>query len=163
MTAKDHSSSALDLSPVRSMRALFDKHGKACGICPTTVIRDTLRGMYWHEQTWPAIQQMNKQLPVVVPLGSLEQHGHHLPLFVDSIQVTEIAQRVERALTKGVLLLPTQWLGSSHHHMDFPGTVSVLPGLYAQVIKSIAKSILNAGFRRIFFLNGHGGNEVPGA
>jgi creatinine amidohydrolase len=109
------------------------------------------------------MQRMNKQTPVVVPLGSCEQHGHHLPLFVDSIQVTAIAERVEQRLKSEILLLPTLWLGSSHHHMDFPGTVSVLPSLYTQMIKSVARSILHAGFRRIFFLNGHGGNQVPGA
>lgn len=119
--------------------------------------------MLWHEQSWPAMRQMSKQLPVVVPLGSVEQHGHHLPLFVDSIQVSEIARRVEQRLADRILMLPTLWLGSSHHHMDFPGTVSVLPSLYTQIIKSVARSILSAGFRRIFFLNGHGGNEVPAA
>lgn len=117
--------------------------------------------MLWHEQSWPAMRQIDKQLPVVVPLGSVEQHGHHLPLFVDSIQVSEIAQRVEQRLSDRILVLPTLWLGSSHHHIDFPGTVSVLPSLYSQMIKSVARSILHAGFKRIFFLNGHGGNEVP--
>ena len=90
--------------------------------------------MLWQEQSWPAMREMNKQLPVVVPLGSVEQHGHHLPLFVDSIQVSAIAERVEErsSLKNEILLLPTFWLGSSHHHMDFPGTVSVLPSLRAE-------------------------------
>jgi len=99
----------------------------------------------------------------MVPLGSCEQHGHHLPLFVDSIEVTAIAQGAERRLGDRVLLLPTLWLGSSHHHLDFPGTVSVMPSVYSSVIKSVAQSILKAGFRRLFFLNGHGGNQEPAA
>lgn len=99
----------------------------------------------------------------MVPLGSCEQHGHHLPVFVDSIQVTAIAGDAEKRLGDRVLLLPTLWLGSSHHHLDFPGTVSVLPSVYSSIIKSVAQSILRAGFRRIFFLNGHGGNQVPAA
>lgn len=119
--------------------------------------------MLWHEQSWPAMREVNKQMPVVVPLGSVEQHGHHLPLYVDTIQVAAIADRVEQRLKDRVLMLPTFWLGSSHHHMDFPGTVSVLPSLYTQIIKSVASCILSAGFKRIFFLNGHGGNEVPGS
>lgn len=117
--------------------------------------------MLWQEKTWVEMREIDKQLPVVVPLGSIEQHGHHLPLYVDTIQVTGIAERVEKILTNEILLLPTFWLGSSHHHMDFPGTVSVLPSLYTQNVKSIARSILSAGFKRVFFLNGHGGNEVP--
>lgn len=119
--------------------------------------------MRWHEQSWPAIQALNRNLPVVVPLGSCEQHGGHLPVFVDSIQVSAIAERAEQKLGDRVILLPTLWLGSSHHHLDYPGTVSILPSLYSEVIKSIAKCILSAGFRRILFLNGHGGNKVPAA
>lgn len=117
--------------------------------------------MLWHEQSWPKLKKTSKDTPVIVPLASCEQHGHHLPVFVDTIQVTKIAERVEQDMPKQVLLLPTLWLGCSHHHIDFPGTVSVLPSLYGQMIRSVALSILNAGFRRIFFLNGHGGNEVP--
>ena len=77
------------------------------------------------------------------------------------MQVSSIAERVNSALSDEILLLPTLWLGSSHHHKDFPGTVSLKPLLYAQVIQDVARSILQAGFRRLFFLNGHGGNRVP--
>ena len=119
--------------------------------------------MLWHEQSWPTIQSLDKDLPVVIPLGSVEQHGRHLPVIVDTAQVTAIAERAEKTLGDEALFLPTLWLGSSHHHMDFPGTVSVPPTLYAEMIKSVAQSVLNAGFWRILFLNGHGGNETPGA
>src|SRR5436853_507194 len=81
--------------------------------------------MLWHEQSWPQIQTIDKKMPVVIPLGSCEQHGHHLPLFVDSMEVTAIAQRVEEKLRERILLLPTLWLGHSDHHKDFPGTISV--------------------------------------
>ena len=119
--------------------------------------------MLWHEQTWPIIQSLDKETPVVVPLASCEQHGHHLPLFVDTIQVNEIADRLEKRLGDAMLLTPCLWLGCSHHHKDFPGTISVVPSLFSQMVASVAESILRAGFRRIFFLNGHGGNEVPGS
>lgn len=117
--------------------------------------------MLWHELTWQQVAAADKNLPVVVPLGSLEQHGPHLPLLVDAIQVDEIARRVERQLADQMLLLPTLWLGSSHHHRDFPGTVSLRPLLYAEVIQDVARSVLRAGFRRVLFLNGHGGNRIP--
>jgi creatinine amidohydrolase len=119
--------------------------------------------MLWHEQTWPGIDALDKNLPVIVPLGSIEQHGRHLPLCVDTTQVTAIAERAEKALGDAVLLLPTLWLGCSDHHKDFPGTISVRPSLYSEMIKSVARSVLRARFTRIFFLNGHGGNETPGA
>jgi creatinine amidohydrolase len=119
--------------------------------------------MRWEEQSWPEISQADRDMPVVIPLGSCEQHGRHLPLFVDTIQVTEIAQLVEADLNQSILLLPTLWLGSSHIHKDFPGTISVKPSLYTQMIQEVARSIIRAGFRRLLFLNGHGGNRVPAA
>lgn len=119
--------------------------------------------MWWHEQSWPQVEQLDRQIPVVIPLGSVEQHGLHLPLVVDTLQVTAIAQRVEAAMRDSVLVLPTLWLGCSEHHKDFPGTVSVPASLYSEMIKSIARSIIRAGFTRLLFLNGHGGNEVPAA
>jgi creatinine amidohydrolase len=117
----------------------------------------------WHELKWPAVRELDKQTPVVVPLGSVEQHGHHLPLATDTVQVTAVADGVEARLGDRVLVLPTLWLGSSHHHLDFPGSLSVRPSLYTKVVQDLAVSILRAGFRRLFFLNGHGGNETPAA
>jgi creatinine amidohydrolase len=119
--------------------------------------------MFWHEQSWPTIRSLDKQMPVVVPIGSLEKQGKHLPLFVDTIQVTAVAERVEKRLHDKILVLPTQWLGCSEHHKDFPGTITLPPTLYMQMIQTIARCILRAGFQRILFLNGHGGNEVPGS
>jgi len=119
--------------------------------------------MLWHEKSWDELADVDKNLPVVLPLGSCEQHGRHLPVFVDTIQVTKIAERVESELQDSVLLLPTLWLGCSHHHKDFPGTISVRPSLYAQMIQDVARSVIRAGFRRLFFLNGHGGNLTPAA
>lgn len=117
--------------------------------------------MLWHEMTSPEIDRLDRDLPVVVPLGSCEQHGRHLPVFVDTIQVEEIVRRIEIARGSRTIILPTLWLGASHHHLDFPGTVSLPPSAYAETIKHIARSLLHHGFRRLFFLNGHGGNLVP--
>lgn len=119
--------------------------------------------MKWAELDWPTIQRLDKQLPVVLPLGSVEQHGHHLPLCTDTSQVQAVAEAAEAELRDAALFLPTLWLGSSHHHLDFPGTLSLAPSLYSRVLQELAASILSAGFRRLFFLNGHGGNEVPAA
>jgi len=117
--------------------------------------------MKWHEMKWPAIERLEKNLPLVIPLGSVEQHGKHLPLCTDTTQVAFIADAVEEQLRDSVIMLPVLWLGSSHHHLDFPGTLSLTPTLYTNVIQQLTKSILGAGFRRLFYLNGHGGNETP--
>jgi creatinine amidohydrolase len=117
--------------------------------------------MLWNEQSWPTIQSLPKHTPVVIPLGSCEQHGKHLPVFVDSFQVENVAKLAHKQLGDEVLMLPTLWLGSSHHHKDYPGTISVLPSLYSQMIQQMAQCVLSAGFTNVVFLNGHGGNHVP--
>jgi creatinine amidohydrolase len=116
--------------------------------------------MQWGEKTWKDISGMTEKV-VVVPLGSTEQHGHHLPLLTDTMICTELAKRAESQL-EDVLFLPVLWLGASDHHRAFPGTVSVNNGLYTQIIVDVLESVISAGFKRIMFLNAHGGNEIPG-
>ena len=112
---------------------------------------------------WIDIEMMDKDDKVVVcPVASLEQHGHHLPLLTDTHLVTAVAEQVEAAHSESVLLLPTLWLGASDHHLDFPGTVSVSNDDYVDIIKSLTSSFISAGFWKILFLNGHGGNVAPG-
>lgn len=118
--------------------------------------------MKYGELKWTDIDSMDKANKVViVPLGSLEQHGRHCPLLTDSMLGEEMAKRVEAALPETVLLLPVQWLGSSDHHLKFPGTISVPSALYIDLVCHICECILAAGFRRIFLHLSHGGNDVP--
>ncbi len=98
---------------------------------------------------------------VVAPLGSCEQHGRHLPVFTDSILVTAVAERLEAAREGDVLLLPTLWVGASEHHLPFGATITPDPLTYVQFLVSTYESVLGLGFKRFFFLNGHGGNIVP--
>ena len=63
--------------------------------------------MLWHELTWEAVESLDKSIPVVIPLGSIEQHGPHLPLCVDTVQVAAVAERAERMLGDRALFLPT--------------------------------------------------------
>lgn len=117
--------------------------------------------MLWHEQSWPTLAALDKNTPVIIPLGSMEQHGKHLPVLVDTIQVQAIADAAEKRLGNKALFLPALWLGSSHHHADFTGTVSVMPSLYCQMIQQMVMCVVQAGFQRVVLLNGHGGNHVP--
>ena len=118
--------------------------------------------MKFGDNCWIDIEQADKNHVVVVPLGSMEQHGYHSPLLTDTYLVTAVAERVEEHLSEQIYMLPTLWLGASDHHLDLPGTVSVTNGIYTATIKNIVRSIAKAGFRRLFFLNGHGGNVTPG-
>ena len=117
--------------------------------------------MLWHELTSPKIGSLSRDIPVVIPLGSCEQHGHHLPVFVDTLQLEAITARLDKKFGERIVIAPALWLGSSHHHLDFPGTLSAPPKLYAEIVQSLARCFLHHGFRRLFFLNGHGGNVPP--
>ena len=112
--------------------------------------------------TWPDVAQLSPDTPVVIPVAALEQHGHHLPVFTDSMLLGEIIRRVSHPLSDRVLFAPLTWLGNSDHHLDFPGTLSAPPRLYLDLLVSLGATFLGHGFRRIVFVNGHGGNEVPG-
>ncbi len=119
--------------------------------------------MRYGDRRWPEIAALDKdRVVVVMPIASLEQHGHHLPLLTDTYLATAVAERVHERLADRVLLTPTLWLGASDHHLDFPGTISVPNSLYVEIIKNMTRSLVQAGFRRIFLLNGHGGNVAPG-
>ncbi len=119
--------------------------------------------MYYGDLRWTDIEQLDKsRFVVVAPLAALEQHGHHLPLLTDTYLVTAVAERVHEHLGDNILLAPTFWCGASDHHLDFPGTLSLPNSLYVEVIKSLVRCYVRAGFRRVLFLNGHGGNVAPG-
>src|SRR5437899_11982559 len=112
--------------------------------------------------TWPDVDALSRDTPVVFPVAALEQHGRHMPVFTDSLLMGEIARRTETALGAGALFAPLQWLGNSHHHLDFPGTLSASPRVYLDLLKDLATCFISHGFTRIVFVNGHGGNIVPG-
>ena len=111
---------------------------------------------------WPQMPRALADAVVLVPLGSIEQHGHHLPVMTDTRLVTTVADGVEQHFGERVVRLPTLWVGASDHHLDFPGTVSLSNALYTNVIKSIVRNLVRAGANRILLLNGHGGNRIPG-
>jgi creatinine amidohydrolase len=108
---------------------------------------------------WPDLANL-KDRTFVVPLGSLEQHGPHLPLFTDSLIISHITNRVEQLRSEHIALLPVQWLGHSPHHRRF-GCVSLDFRPYLELIRGICRSLIGVGARKIFLLNGHGGNDIP--
>ncbi len=84
--------------------------------------------MQLREMSWPAVAAAAKDRPVVVPIAAVEQHGRHLPVFTDSMLLGEVIRRAAEPLGDRVIWTPLLWLGNSHHHMDFPGTLSAAPG-----------------------------------
>jgi creatinine amidohydrolase len=110
--------------------------------------------------TWPEINDsvgMNKV--VVLPVGSTEQHGHHLPLDVDAKLASRVADEAGRRSPEDMLILPPVAYGYTHHVMDFPGTINIEPSTFVRFLVDIAKSVAYHGFKRIVIVNGHGSNH----
>lgn len=118
--------------------------------------------MNLYELSWPAVDALNRDTPVVFPIAALEQHGRHMPVFTDSLLMGEVIRRVQaKPLAAKVLFAPLMWLGNSHHHMDMPGTLSASPRNYLNLLLDLAENFLHHGFKRLAFINGHGGNTTP--
>jgi creatinine amidohydrolase len=115
--------------------------------------------MRFHDLTWPVLKQVNREATVVIaPIAACEQHSRHLPTFTDTLLVTAVAEGVEQRLPDRVLLLPTLWLGASHHHLPFGATLSVDVDVHATMLTELLRPLLDDGYRRVMLLNGHGGN-----
>ncbi len=96
----------------------------------------------------------------VLPVGSFEQHGAHLPLATDALIACAIAEAV--ATRYDLFLLPPITLSCSHEHSTFPGTVSISAATLFQVIRDVQLSLELRGIRKLVLVNGHGGNYVLG-
>lgn len=96
---------------------------------------------------------------VVVPIGSIEQHGHHLPVATDTILVDAAAHRgAEVADEVPITVTPPIWSGISAHHLPFGGTLSLDFNTMLQLVENVGRTALENGFDAILLLNGHGGN-----
>ncbi len=108
--------------------------------------------------------ELNAALPnsvVLLPTGATEQHGHHLVTGHDTFAVTAVAYRAARVVPVGtsIVVAPALPFGSSAHHLPFGGTLSLATETYRAVITDLVTSMIAGGARRIFLLNGHGGNR----
>ena len=97
----------------------------------------------------------------LLPTGATEQHGPHLPTGTDNLAVERIARDAAAIAAEHVpvVVTPTLPFGSSHHHLPFGGTMSIGTETYCRVVADLAESLILGGFRRVFILNGHGGNH----
>jgi creatinine amidohydrolase len=94
----------------------------------------------------------------VVPVATLETHDPHLPVDVDTRCAEEVVLRAARGRPDLVLAFPPVHYGYTEHTMDFPGGYSVRPNVLLELYYDIGESIVQNGFRRLLFLNGHGSN-----
>lgn len=117
----------------------------------------------WQEMWRHEFEAALEQDPVViVPTGSVEQHGPHCPMDVDIVgpfyMAVETALRVEQF---PVIVAPPIWSGFTHYNKGFPGTISLRIETYLNMVGDVCRSIYDNGFKRIVVVNGHGGNDAP--
>lgn len=114
------------------------------------------------EMSWPEVEEALKKTDVViVPVGSTEQHGTHLPLGSDTLQAADMARMVVKRLAgEGITVCASTAIpfGISHAHMKFPGTITLSSETMMRVITEVCRSLHVHGFRKFMFVYGHAGN-----
>ena len=115
--------------------------------------------MYLAAQTWPDLEDyVGSESLAIVPLGSTEQHGPHLPLATDHLIAEALAR--EAADRTGYLCTPTINVGVSPHHRQFNGTMWVDPPAFRDYVESLTRNLTYHGIDRVVYVNAHGGNVV---
>ncbi len=113
--------------------------------------------MYLADEAWPDLESyFESETLALVPLGSTEQHGPHLPEGTDHIIAEAFAKRA--AEETGYLRTPTVTIGVSDHHRQFHGTMWVDPPAFRAYVESLTRNLASHGIDRVIFVNAHGGN-----
>jgi creatinine amidohydrolase len=123
-------------------------------------LRRPHRPFYLGEMTWPLVESYLKlKGSIIVPVGSTEQHGPTGLLGIDFMTSFELALAAgEKTQT---LVAPPLPYGMALHHSAFPGTLTLTPKTYVQLVTELIGSLTGQGFSKIVFINGHGGNIAP--
>jgi creatinine amidohydrolase len=113
----------------------------------------------WHELPSSAFQTLPSDTVAILPVGAIEQHGPHLPVFVDScINQGLLDLAIKRAPKESrMLALPIQSVGKSDEHISFPGTLTISAATLIDLLVALGRSVHRAGVRRLVLLNSHGG------
>jgi len=111
--------------------------------------------VWLQEMTWEEIKiKMDaSHKTIILPFGSTEQHGPHLPVGTDTMVATALAR--DAAVMANVLVAPPLWFGWSPHHMILPGTITIRPEILAEIAFDIILSLHIHGFDKFVLINGH--------
>ncbi len=95
----------------------------------------------------------------LIPVGTLEDHGPHLPVDADVVIVSTICERTAQLAPEEMVLLPCIRIGYSPHHIDFPGTLTIRWTTFVEYVLDVTRSLAHHGFRKMLIVNGHGSNR----
>jgi creatinine amidohydrolase len=119
------------------------------------------QSVMWKELTAADLREKAQAGAVVLqPVGSMEQHGPHLPVGVDTYLSEGVCKAAAEAIAgeMPVVVAPTLWCGMAEHHMAFGGTFTFDIPTYRAVLLCLLRSVERHGFKRVLIVNGHGGN-----
>ncbi|MBW5447922.1 creatininase family protein [Cohnella sp. CFH 77786] len=107
------------------------------------------------------IEAMPKEsVLIVLPVGAVEQHGPHMPVYTDTLLGEALMAEAFEHLADDapIWLLPSVAYGKSTEHMEYPGTITLSAQTLMNVLQDIASSLARSGFRKLLLFNTHGGN-----
>ena len=138
----------------------FESSGRRAGTLPSST-HDPSRSYLLKELTWPEAEKRLAEVDVaLLPVGSIEQHGPHLPLDSDAFDAEYLAHKVaETCSDPKPLVLPLIPYGVSYHHEGFSGTISISPDTLSQLVYEIGMGAARQGITKLVIINGHGGNS----
>jgi creatinine amidohydrolase len=114
------------------------------------------------DMTWTEVRDRLPLVDVVLlPTGSIEQHGPHLPLLDDTLSAVAVCVRAAERMYPRLLVAPPVPFGDSSQWLEFPGTISIKAHTLVQLVVDICDSLAQHGFKRVIIVNGHGPNIHP--
>src|SRR2546428_5279526 len=115
--------------------------------------------------TWPEVAERIESGvdAVLLPIGTTEQHGHHMPLDTDCVIARSLAERAAALGSEqgaSILVAPTLNVTLSWYHMQFPGSIRLSTTTFLKVFREVCDSLVHHGFENLLAVNGHGGDNA---
>ena len=120
-----------------------------------------MSSVWLQENSWKELDELrqNAKNLVIIPVGSTEQHGNHLPLGTDTMVAMMLAE--DAAKQTKTVVSPPLWFGWSPHHMVLPGTITLRPEILIEVLYDVIQSLNGHGFQKFIIINGHRIVNIP--
>lgn len=111
--------------------------------------------VWLQNNSWDELEELRQKAGniAIIPVGSVEQHGYHLPLGTDTQVAMMLAE--DAAVATETIVTPPLWFGWSPHHMVLPGTITIRPEILIEVLYDVISSLQGHGFSKFVVINGH--------